>query len=86
MAQDAPSRHLDQFMVRFPDGIRDRLQDEAKAHNRSMNAEIVWRIERSFEAGVASLDGQIAALIQKHVEAEVQRRLRAIASQIGGAS
>lgn len=34
-------------MLRFPDGVRDRIAEAAKANNRSMNAEIVARIERS---------------------------------------
>ncbi|MBR8344243.1 Arc family DNA-binding protein [Burkholderia ambifaria] len=42
-----PSRTADQFVVRFPDGMRDRIAEEAKANNRSMNAEIVARLEAS---------------------------------------
>lgn len=36
-----PSEKLDQYMVRFPDGLRDRIKAAAEANNRSMNAEIV---------------------------------------------
>lgn len=46
MAQDSKSRKLDQYIVRFPDGMRDRLKDEAENNNRSLNAEIVARLER----------------------------------------
>lgn len=46
----------DQYMLRFPDGMRDRLKDEAAKNNRSMNAEIIARLEASLE-GRAS-DGQ----------------------------
>lgn len=35
-----PSRTAEQFVVRFPDGMRDRIAEAAKANNRSMNAEI----------------------------------------------
>lgn len=45
-----PSRTADQYVLRFPDGMRDRIADEAKSHGRSMNAEIVARLQ-------ASLDG-----------------------------
>ena len=45
-----PSETQDRFIVRFPDGMRDRIAEEAKANNRSMNAEIVARLERSFTA------------------------------------
>lgn len=77
---------MDQYPLRFPDGMRAKLKDAAAQNNRSMNSEIISRIEASFQAGSSSLDGEIAALISRHVDAEVQRRLRAIASQIGGAA
>ena len=44
MTQDTPSRHLDQFVVRMPKGMRDRLKNEAIANGRSLNAEIVSRL------------------------------------------
>lgn len=43
-------RDSDKFMLRFPDGMRDRIAEAAKAANRSMNAEIVARLEQSFES------------------------------------
>lgn len=51
MAQDTPSRKLDQYIVRFPDGMRDQLKEAAKENNRSLNAEIIARLElaSSFE-------------------------------------
>ncbi|MGV8831703.1 MAG: Arc family DNA-binding protein [Devosia sp.] len=49
MPQETPSRKLDQYIVRFPDGMRDRLKTAAASANRSLNAEIVDRLEQSFE-------------------------------------
>lgn len=43
-----PSRGSDQFIVRFPDGMRDRIKAAADAAGRSMNAEIIQRLEDSF--------------------------------------
>ena len=49
MSKDLPpSRTADQFVVRFPEGMRDRVAAEAKANGRSMNAEIIARLDRSF--------------------------------------
>lgn len=49
MATDLPpSRTADQFVVRLPDGMRDRIAEAAAANKRSMNAEIVARLEDSF--------------------------------------
>ncbi|AWC21406.1 Mnt [Aminobacter sp. MSH1] len=47
MAQESKSRKLDQYIVRFPDGMRDRLKSAAEANNRSLNAEIVARLDTS---------------------------------------
>lgn len=59
MAADTKTtgRDSDKFMLRFPDGMRDRIAEAAKASNRSMNAEIVARLEASFASPQASSDG-----------------------------
>lgn len=41
-------RASDKFMLRFPDGMRDQIAAAAKESGRSMNAEIVHRLSRSF--------------------------------------
>ena len=38
------------YPLRMPQELRERLTEVAKANNRSMNAEIVARLERSFTA------------------------------------
>ncbi|MDO9502148.1 Arc family DNA-binding protein [Falsiroseomonas sp.] len=43
-----PSQMQERFIVRLPDGMRDRIAAAAKAGGRSMNAEIVLRLEQSF--------------------------------------
>lgn len=45
------NRDSDKFMLRFPDGMRDRLKEEAAKNGRSMNAEIVSRLEESLSHG-----------------------------------
>lgn len=34
--------------VRLPPELRDKIADSAKSHNRSMNADMVARLEQSF--------------------------------------
>ena len=41
------SRTTDKFVVRLPDGMRERIADVARNHHRSMNSEIISRLERS---------------------------------------
>jgi hypothetical protein len=42
-----PSEKQDRLIVRFPDGMRDRIAALAKANKRSMNAEVISMIEAS---------------------------------------
>lgn len=42
----------DQFMVRLPEGIREQIKAVADAHGRSMNAEIVFALERHLQLQV----------------------------------
>ena len=37
------------IMTRLPEGLRQRLENEAARNGRSMNGEIIQRLERSFE-------------------------------------
>ncbi|OYX13712.1 MAG: hypothetical protein B7Z15_06350 [Rhizobiales bacterium 32-66-8] len=39
----------DKFMLRLPDGMRERLKAVAAENNRSLNAEIVSRLEMTLE-------------------------------------
>ncbi|KQS87443.1 MULTISPECIES: Arc family DNA-binding protein [unclassified Rhizobium] len=44
---DFPSAKQDQFVLRFPDRMRGELKDEAKKNSRSLNAEIISRLQRT---------------------------------------
>ncbi|WP_429499314.1 Arc family DNA-binding protein [Robbsia andropogonis] len=48
ISKEPVGRESDKFMLRMPDGMRDRISEAAKANNRSMNSEIVARIDSSF--------------------------------------
>lgn len=41
-------RGSDQFPLRLPDGLRDRIKHSAEASGRSMNAEIIAALEEAF--------------------------------------
>lgn len=43
-----PNDELDKFLLRMPDGLRERIKLAADANNRSMNAEIVSALEATF--------------------------------------
>ncbi|MUZ63473.1 Arc family DNA-binding protein [Agrobacterium vitis] len=67
MVQDSHSRKLDQYIIRFPDGMRDRLKQEAAENNRSLNAEIIHRLEQSF-ATLPDLDEDDLQAILRQID------------------
>lgn len=71
-----------QFQLRFSDELHQRLKEEAAKNERPVNAEIIYRLNRSFEAD-KSLHQGVADLLDHFIEQEVNTRLRAIASQLG---
>ena len=47
------SKHLNaQYNLRWPNDLKEKIAQSAKEHNRSMNADIVARLEESFEPEV----------------------------------
>lgn len=55
-----PSETQERFIVRLPDGMRDKIAAAAKSSNRSMNSEIVARLESTFTSrGMAEMLGPI---------------------------
>lgn len=48
MSNLKPGRGADQFPLRLPEGMRERIKESAEASGRSMNAEIVARLELTF--------------------------------------
>lgn len=51
------SRGSDQFSLRLPDGLRDRIKEVAEENGRSMNSELIYRLTRIYSA--AATEGQI---------------------------
>lgn len=80
---------LDKFILRLPDGMRDLIAEEAKANNRSMNAEVVSRLQASFEKGETGTGGSPNAVARmldnrlKKLEGTLDKRLAAIERKVG---
>lgn len=66
------SRALDKFVVRLPDGMREQLGVAARKNNRTMNAEIVSRLEQSF----ADPKKALLILYENSTEAEIVWELK----------
>ncbi|MBB3521089.1 Arc family DNA-binding protein [Rhizobium sp. BK456] len=48
MSEYSPSRLLDKIIIRVPNGLRDRIKRVADFNNRSVNAELVVLLERTY--------------------------------------
>lgn len=42
-----PSQEAERFNVRMPEGLRDRLRASAEENRRSMNAELIFHLDRA---------------------------------------
>lgn len=56
------TRYSDKFLVRLPEGMRDRLADAARENGRTMTAEITHRLRASFGAAHVQNDSVVLRL------------------------
>lgn len=63
MAKKTLVRNQDQFLVRLPDGMRERIKAKADRAGMSMNEAIVWVLEKHFPAP-ATLEDKISSLVE----------------------
>ncbi|KQN87815.1 hypothetical protein ASF03_02190 [Rhizobium sp. Leaf68] len=56
MATETRKREGQQLLLRFTDGsdLRDRLDECARANNRSLTGEILFRLEASLQTGIVT--------------------------------
>jgi hypothetical protein len=62
-----------QMKLRLPHALRDEIDAAAKANNRSMNAEIVARLTRTFATDVIEGDYQATAPFLNSLVAHLER-------------
>jgi Arc-like DNA binding domain len=55
------------FKLRMPEGLRQKLEDEAEKAERSMNSEILWRLGHTFSAEWQEL---IAVVVEREKKVE----------------
>lgn len=60
-----PSELAERFQVRMPEGLRDRIRQASERTGRSMNSEIVLRLEQSFVWPQERLDPSLMERIQR---------------------
>jgi Flagellar capping protein len=72
MAATKVGRGSDQFPLRLPDGLRERIKASADQSGRSMNAEIIARLESSYESNVDPKALSAAFSIAEDMRARVE--------------
>jgi plasmid stability protein len=60
MAKRTLAKDQDKFVLRLPEGMRDQLKAEADAHDWSLNAEIVARLEAADSIQSVRADFELA--------------------------
>ena len=60
---DQTGRDSDKFMLRLPNGMRDRIKEKADENGRSMNAEIVFTLDAEYPPPPP--DDRVKALIER---------------------
>lgn len=68
------SQNQDKFIVRLPDGLRDRIRLAAEANHRSMNAEVVALLEENYPAPVPEKFDDPAARLLFWLAKRIRRR------------
>lgn len=63
-AVEEKRQNTDKFMLRLPDGMRDRIKVSADANGRSMNAEIVQLLDREYPVETYSAEDFLDLLRQ----------------------
>jgi predicted DNA-binding protein len=58
-----------QTNIRLPEGMRERLKREAAAHGRTLNTEIVLRLERSLDESDESSANALREYLQDELAA-----------------
>lgn len=73
-----------QYQLRLPQELRDKIKESAGEHNRSMNADIVARLEQSFEAVAVLTDLEKADYqeLKQELTQELKRDMRLITEEL----
>ncbi|MCA2007075.1 Arc family DNA-binding protein [Tritonibacter mobilis] len=68
------AQNQDKFIIRLPDGLRDRIRAAADKNHRSMNAEVVALLEENYPAPTPEKVTEPAARILLWLAERIRRR------------
>lgn len=64
--------NADKFVVRLPDGMRERIAGAARTRRRSMNSEIVSRLEQSIAAEENTIQNGVIIYLPDSISSEIE--------------
>lgn len=70
------SRTADKFVVRLPDGMREKISDVSRIAHRSMNSEIIARLEQSLKAEAEPTTADLQTAQLSRLEQDMIKRFR----------
>lgn len=68
------AQNQDKFIIRLPDGLRERIRTAADKNHRSMNAEVVSLLEENYPAPTPDKVTEPAARILLWLATRIRRR------------
>lgn len=85
MAQNKPPRGSDQFALRLPEGMRERIRQAADKNGRSMNAELLATLAAAYPAPAPDLESILAELQEAQSPSDFANRARAANEKLSAA-
>lgn len=81
MIVEKPGRGADQFQLRLPEGMRDRIKAAADRNGRSMNTEIVVALEEHFpplKLDVSAVETVLHYISSASDDAQTEARIKEV--------
>lgn len=69
-----------EYKMRMTQDLKEKIVESAKAHNRSMNADIIARLEQSFKIDEADANGEV--VLTENSRHILERNLQATISEL----
>lgn len=84
MNDQHPSRELDKVIIRLPDGMKERIRRVAAENGRSVNAELVTLLDRTYppETKLDECIQEIASIIGKQPASSQDEAWRSVIEKI----
>jgi plasmid stability protein len=79
-----PGRDSDQFIVRFPDGMRSELAELAARNGRSMNAEVVYALALYLVGEDMTTDERLKSIVRAKLSRALGEIIEELLTPPGG--